>query len=96
MHEEQEPAAPENEGADDAPQGETKAQKFKRLAEPRVENAIRKIALIGNLSSSSYDYNYDQMQKILKALRDAVDEVEKKMRKGLGRKGYDQDRKFSL
>ena len=76
---------------------ESKAERFKRLAEPRVGNAIKKIEIIGNLSSSSYEYNYDQIHKILTSLRAAVDEVEKKFRKGLSRtKGYDQERKFTL
>ena len=56
---------------------ESKADKFKRLAEHRVNNAIAKIGLIGNLSASSYDFNADQVEKILSGLKAAVDEAHK-------------------
>jgi len=36
-------------------EGESKQDKFKRLASKRVTNAVQKIELIGNLSGSSYD-----------------------------------------
>lgn len=75
---------------------ESKEDKFKRLAESRVNNAIAKIGLIGNLSSSSYGYNADQVEKIIAGLKAAVDEVEKKFQKGLNRKGYNDEGKFRL
>lgn len=56
-----------------APAKETKAQKFARLAPPRIQNALDKIALIGNLSSKSgYEYTPEQVAKMEKALTDAV------------------------
>ena len=76
--------------------GESKADKFKRLAEPRVENTIKKIKIIGNLSSSGYEYTAEQVEKILTTLKTAVDEVEKKFQKGLSRKGYNDQGKFHL
>lgn len=36
---------------------ESKHDKFKRLATQRVTNALEKIELIGNLSSSGYEYS---------------------------------------
>ena len=75
---------------------ESKADKFKRLAEPRVDSTIKKIKIIGNLSSGSYEYTADQVEKILTTLRTAVDEVEKKFQKGLNRKGYNDEGKFHL
>lgn len=75
---------------------ETKADKFKRLAEHRVNNAIAKIGLIGNLSASSYEYTADQVEKILSGLKASIDEVEKKFQKGLNRKGFNDEGKFRL
>ncbi len=76
---------------------ESKEAKFKRLAEFRVNNALAKIALIGNLSStSSYEYSAGQVEKILSGLRASVDEVEKKFQKGLNKKGFNDEGKFHL
>lgn len=75
---------------------ESKADKFKRLAEPRVDSTIKKIKIIGNLASSSYEYNADQVEKIVGSLKSAVDEIEKKFQKGLNRKGYNDEGKFHL
>ena len=39
-----------------------KAEKFKALAEKRVNNAIKQLQLIGNLSNtSSYEYTDEQV-----------------------------------
>ncbi len=44
-------------------------EKFKRLANKRVNNAIRYIRLIGNLSNkSNYDYSEEEVSKIFDAL----------------------------
>ena len=75
---------------------ESKADKFKRLAEPRVGSAIKKIEIIGNLASSSYEFSADQVEKILSGLKAAVEEVEKKFQKGLNRKGHNDHGKFHL
>ena len=43
--------------------------KFKRLAERRVNNVIKTIRLIGNLSNkSNYDYTDNDIDKIFSAL----------------------------
>ena len=75
---------------------ESKEAKFKRLAEHRVNNAIAKISLIGNLASTSYEYSADQVEKILSGLRATVEEVEKKFQKGLNKKGFNDQGKFKL
>ena len=75
---------------------ESKADKFKRLAQSRVNNAIAKIGLVGNLSSSNYEYDVQQVEKILGGLKLAVDEVEKKFQKNLNRKGFNDEGKFHL
>lgn len=75
---------------------ESKAEKFKRLAEPRVESTLKKIKILGNLSSSGYEFSYDQVEKIITSLRLAVDELEKKFQKGLNRQGFHDEGKFKL
>jgi len=68
----------ENEGVNEGAQGgaaESKSDKFKRLATMRVKNAIAKVELIANLSSSSYEYTPEQVEKILGALQTSVDKV---------------------
>ena len=55
---------------------ETKAQKFARLAPPRIQNAIDKINLIGNLSAKGgYEYTPEQVAKVKAALESAVSGV---------------------
>ena len=67
-----------------AGQGETKAQRFQRLATKRTQAALQKIRLLGNLTSSSYAYTPEQAAQILGALRAAVDTVEAKFNKVRG------------
>ena len=55
--------------------GESKGDKFKRLASKRVVNAIQKIELIANLSASSYESTPEEVAKILSALQGSVDKV---------------------
>lgn len=52
-----------------APDGETNAERFKRLAKARMARALKMIELIGNLSSrSSYEYTDTQIAKMRDAL----------------------------
>lgn len=52
---------------------ETKAEKFKRLAESRVEKALTAIALIRGLSNKgNYEYTPEQADKIGAALEAEV------------------------
>lgn len=60
---------------------ETKEARFVRLATKRTQAAIEKIRLLENLSSSSYGYTEEQVQKMLTALRQAVEDVERKFNK---------------
>lgn len=55
--------------------GESKSDKFKRLASKRVVNAIQKIELITNLAASSYESTPEEVTKILAALQGSVDKV---------------------
>lgn len=60
---------------------ETPEQRFTRLAIPRVQTALKRISLIGNLASSSYRYTPEQADKIVSALQDAVNTVKAKFKK---------------
>ena len=52
---------------------------FVKLATKRVENAIKSISLIGNLSNkSNYDYRPDDVEKIFKALRRELNACKKR------------------
>ena len=65
--------------------GETKEEKFKRLSEKRVNVALDKIRIIGNLASSQYAFNSEQIETIMTALKSAVAEIEEKFQKPLQR-----------
>ncbi len=54
-------------------------EKFVRLANKRVSNALKSIQLIGNLSNrSNYDYSEEDVQKIFRALQDELGACRKK------------------
>ena len=56
---------------------ETKRQKFVRLAERRTTKAVDAIANISSLSNTrSYEYNEDDVKKILSAIREACNQVQ--------------------
>tara|TARA_B100001123_G_C14650401_1_gene765447 strand:- start:317 stop:541 length:225 start_codon:yes stop_codon:yes gene_type:complete len=67
----------------------TKEDRFKKLAEPRVVNALRYIRIVGNLSNkSNYAYSDEDQKKIINALYDAVRDVANKFKsKPNGTKG---------
>lgn len=71
---------------------ETPEDKFKRLATLRVNNALDKIRLIGNLSGADYRYTGEQAQKIIESLKTAVQEVENRFSKTAAKK----EQNFSL
>jgi hypothetical protein len=56
-----------------------KREKFVKLAEGRVQSALTAVRKIGNLANKrSYDFDESDVKKIFKALRDALNEVERK------------------
>ncbi len=58
---------------------ETKSDKFRRLAENRVNTTIKDFNLIGNLANkSNYDYTKEDVDKIIRALRKALADLEYK------------------
>ena len=58
------------------PVDETKEAKSIRLANMRVNTAIKKISLIENLATGNYSFTAEQKQKIIDALSDAVVSVD--------------------
>ena len=78
----------------EAVQGETKEQRFQRLATKRTQAALQKIRLLGNLTGSSYAYTPEQAAKVIGALREAVGTVEAKFNKVRGTQAPDTS--FSL
>ena len=56
---------------------ETKREKFIRLAEKRMQNTLHQIDLLANLSNKQqYSYTEEDVSKMLKALKEAVSNVE--------------------
>lgn len=56
-------------GRKSAPENETKAERFIRLAKPRMTKAIKAISVLGNLSGAGYEYTPEQVDK----MRGAID-----------------------
>lgn len=59
--------------------GESKSQRFKRLANMRVPKVVRGIRNIGNLAArGQYEYTPEQVGKLIALLRSEVDSVAKR------------------
>lgn len=70
-----------------------KREKFVRLAEGRTQSALEAIRKIGNLSNRrAYEYGDADIKKIIKTLREATNEVERKF----GSSSGDGVNKFKL
>ena len=58
---------------------EEKREKFVRLAEGRTRTALDAIRKIGNLSNKrAYEYDDQDVKKIIRALREATNELERR------------------
>ncbi|MDY2912935.1 MAG: hypothetical protein SOT58_12965 [Agathobacter sp.] len=56
---------------------ESKREKFVRLAEKRMNNILKGIDLMANLSNANnYEYTQDDLNKIIKTLKTAVSDLE--------------------
>lgn len=64
---------------------ESKTDKFKRLANARVNVALKRIKLIGNLAGPGYEYTPEQVKAIEDALADAVESTMAKFDKTKGK-----------
>ena len=56
-------------------EGESKSDKFKRLATKRVSNAIKTMELVGKLSSRAYEYSEEEVEKIFSTLQQTLDKT---------------------
>ena len=64
-----------------------KRDSFVRLAEKRVERAVRDVELIGNLSNtSSYEYSDKDVAAIFKALDEAFKSTKQRFNDGLSKR----------
>jgi hypothetical protein len=72
--------------------GESKSDKFKRLAEARVPRATSAIQSVGKLANR-YNYEFDEAaaQKIIRHLQNELDDLKRKFLKSTSQKN-----KFSL
>lgn len=67
---------------------ETAREKFTRLAPARMEAALKKISLVGNLGGSGYEYQPGEVKQMIEALTTAVQEAESKFgNKRTGKRG---------
>ncbi len=58
-----------------------KSEKFKRIAERRVNNTLKCIQLIGNLSNTgNYEYSTEDVSKIFKTLREEMQVAESRFK----------------
>lgn len=74
-----------------APENETPEQRFKRLAEVRVSNAIEKLRLVSNLATHAH--TPEQAQKIIQAIDREVESVHNRFK---ANGSTDKERIFSL
>ena len=72
----------------EAKMAEDKRQKFLDLAEKRVNNAIKAIKVVGNLSNKkNYDYTEAHAKQMISALEKEVKELRKKFFESESREG---------
>lgn len=58
-----------------APANETKADRFVRVATPRVNKAVKAIKVIGYCAGSTYEFTPKQVEDISSALMVAISQV---------------------
>lgn len=56
---------------------ETKREKFIRLAESRMNNALKQIELLSNLSNTrAYEYTSEDVEKMIRTLKSSISDLE--------------------
>lgn len=65
---------------------ESKAERFVRLAEPRVSRACKAISMIGHLAASSYEYTEKQVEAMFGAMQEELNAQKAKFTKVTDRK----------
>ncbi len=71
------------------PDNESPDDRFRRLATQRTRRALDDLRKLGNLAQNVtlYDYDDDDVQRIMDALRGRLDEVQLQFEAGLRRRG---------
>jgi hypothetical protein len=60
---------------------ESKLQRFERLAQKRVTEALRRLRLVGNLSNrANYEYSDDHVKQLTEALETELKELKNRFR----------------
>ncbi len=54
------------------PENETKAERFVRIATPRVNKVINALDILANCSGATYDYTEEQVESMFVAIEAAV------------------------
>lgn len=68
---------------------ETKEEKFKRLAEARVDKTLKMMRLVGNLSNPNfYESEPEDWESIIKALEKGVEEIKERIMQPAGKKKF--------
>lgn len=66
-----------------------KKERFRTLAEKRVNNSLKDIRLIGNLSNTNnYDYSREDVCKMFKVLREELQESEARFKNKYEKKDF--------
>ena len=61
--------------------------KFKKLADRRVNNAIKQLRLVGNLSNkNNYGYTDEQAKKIINTLTSELNELKTRFKMNINKK----------
>lgn len=69
---------------------ESKAERFIRVAEPRVGRACKAISLIGNFATGDYEYTEQQVEAMFGAMQEELNTQKAKFTK----KGTDRPFRF--
>lgn len=74
-----------------------KGKKFEKLANDRMDKAIRMLRRIGNLSNkNAYEYNDQQVSKMLRALRSEVKAINEKFNSATNGNSEKKEQLFKL
>ena len=68
---------------------DSKHERFVRLANARVNAALRSLELVGNLGNrANYEYDHHEVARIVKVLREQVEDVKSKFANGAGKSRF--------
>ena len=68
---------------------DSKHERFVRLANARVNAALRALEMVGNLGNrANYEYDDQEATKIVKALREQVEDIKSKFANGAGKSRF--------